>query len=484
MNFVDVVTRQARLRPEAPAIIEGARTLTYREADLLIGQLAAAIASLGIGAGDRVGLCLKDRAEFLLLFLALAKTGTVSVPMDWRAGLHAKGRTASEIGAAVVIREPDAPNLPGIACLGVDELLEAARAATSPLQHSASGGGLLQTIFRSSGTTGVPKGMVVTHDQLIARMRWMAPARYAARDDRRFSAAPLVYYAALIRCCEALYCGRTLILYPSLFTAEELIAAIDRYKPDTTFFVPTIVRRLLELAPAQGRLLPQLQNLVIRGSALQPSEKHEIARRIVPNLYDSFGSTGAGCISCLHPSEIALHADSVGRPVRGLSVEIVDEEDRPVMVGKIGRLRCRGPTVISDFDGSARDDDPEFLRDGWYYTSDLVAFDGAGYLHIEGRAADVINRGGATIYAAEIEGVLLSHSAVCEAAVLGYHAGDLGEEAAAFVVLRSPTDPGHLAGHCRARLGPDKMPRRIIIRDNLPKTASGKIRKPDLAALL
>jgi acyl-coenzyme A synthetase/AMP-(fatty) acid ligase len=372
-------------------------------------------------------------------------------------------------------------DIAGIPCLAVDALLETGAA---PIIASAPGGSRPQAILSTSGTTGSPKGIVLTHDQWIARLDAMNSILLSAPDIRRFSAGPLVYYASLYRAIQTLYTGKTLILYPPLFTPEELVAAIDRYRPDTASLVPTIARRLLALAPAKGLLLPKLRNLVIRGAALHATEKRDIAGCVAANVYDWFGSTGVGSISCLFPSEIDEHAHSVGRVFLGLTVETVDEEDRPVAVGEVGRLRCRGPTVVSTWVGPVSEGDPEFLRDGWYYTSDLASFDAEGYLYIEGRASDVINRGGATVYAGEIERVLLDHPAVCEAAVLGCPGGDLGEEIAAFVVLRDPIEIARLIGHCRDRLAPHKVPRRIIVCDSLPKTASGKIRKPDLAALL
>jgi long-chain acyl-CoA synthetase len=404
--------------------------------------------------------------------------------MDWRSAPRARAQLATGFGAALVVREADMPDIAGMPSLAIDELLRATTVTAAPAIQIAVGGARAQSILSTSGTTGAPKGMLVTYDQWIARMEGNAPIRWATPNIRCFSAGPMVFYATLARCFQTLCAGKTLILYPPLFTPQELVTAIDRYRPDTLFLVPTIVRHLLDLAPAEGMLFPNLRNLVIRGAALHATEKQEIARRIAGNVYDVLGSTGAHTISCLYPSELRQHAHSVGRVVPWLRVQIVDEEDCPVRVGGIGRLRCAGPTVISGWAGPVSKDDPEFLRDGWYYTSDLAAFDAEGYLHIEGRASDVIQRGGATVYAAEIEAVLLDHPAVQEAAVLGYSSGDLAEEVAAFVVLRVHIDTGRLIGHCRDRLGPNKVPRRIVVCENLPKTTSGKIRKRDLAALL
>lgn len=484
MNITDLVAKHARRQPDAPAIIEGARTLTYRDFDLAIGRLAAGITALGLREGDRIGICLKARSEFLALFLAIAKIGAVALLMDWRAGPHSRSELASTFDATLVVQEPDIPDIASAPCLAIDSLWQTVTAAPVPPLTSASGGGRPQAILRSSGTTGLPKGMVVTHDQWIARMTALASLKPRLPNERVFSAGALAFAFSISTSVETLCSGKTLILYPPLFTLDEFITAIERYRPDTAFLVSTLARRLLELAPADRLLLPGLRNLIIGGAALHASEKREIARHISPNLYDRLGTSGAGGISCLYPSEIFRYGETVGRVCPGVTAEVVDEEDRPAASGMIGRLRCRGPSVISGWAGPVREDDPEFLRDGWYYTSDLASFNTDGYLRIEGRAVDVINRGGAIVYATEVERVLLDHPAVCEAAVLGYPDTDLGEEIAAFVVLKAEIEVSHLTGHCRDRLAPYKVPRRMVICASLPKTSSGKLRKPDLADLL
>jgi acyl-coenzyme A synthetase/AMP-(fatty) acid ligase len=483
MNIADLITRQALLNPTAPAIVEGDRITSYGELDRLISRMAAGLVGSGVTDGDRVGLCLKDRSEFLACFLAAAKVGAIALIMDWRTVPSARTQIAKAFDVALVVREPDMPDLPGVPCVAIEDLTQRHTGKPSPVA-SAPGGGRPQTIVSSSGTTGSPKGLLVTHNQWIARMQTKGSVPLASPDIRFLSVSPLSFASNLSSSLYTLSTGKTLILYPPLFAPEELVEAIERYRPDTLFLVPTMVRYLLKIAGQGGMLLPKLRNLIIGGAALHPTEKHEIARRLALNVYDRFGAAGVGTISYLHSSQFERYGRSVGRLVRGVKAEVVDAEDRPVSTGKVGRLRCSGPTITAGWVGAVVEDQPEFLRNGWYYTSDLASFDSEGFLYIEGRASDLINRGGATIYPAEVEGVLLEHPAVREVAVLGRSAGNLGEEVVAFLVLQRPIDTGLLIGHCRDRLAPHKVPRQIIVRGSLPKTNSGKIRKRDLASLL
>jgi acyl-CoA synthetase (AMP-forming)/AMP-acid ligase II len=204
-------------------------------------------------------------------------------------------------------------------------------------------------------------------------------------------------------------------------------------------------------------------------------------RQITPNLFEIYGSVGAGPISVLRPQDLAEHADSIGRPAPTWEIEIVDDEDRALTPSESGRLRLRGPGLAAGvYSGSSGTSVAEGFRDGWYYTGDIAAFDAGGFLHLKGRASDVILRGGSNIYPDEIEAVLAEHPAVTAAGVVGRPAPELGEEVVAFVVADAAVDREQLLTHCRTRLTSYKIPAEIILVTELPMTSFGKVDRRQL----
>jgi acyl-CoA synthetase (AMP-forming)/AMP-acid ligase II len=195
----------------------------------------------------------------------------------------------------------------------------------------------------------------------------------------------------------------------------------------------------------------------------------------------------AGMITVLESDEIDAHANSVGRALPHVRIEIVDDQDQPLPTGELGSIRVRTPAVaeplsLGNGEGERRTSD--LIIDGWVYPGDVGALDERGFLTIVGRTSDLIIRGGVNVYPSEVEGVLAEHAAVAEAAVVGWPDPIIGEEVAAFVVLRSSAEPRELLAYCRSRLQPDKQPREIFVIDAMPRNANGKLMKSVLIGRL
>jgi len=205
--------------------------------------------------------------------------------------------------------------------------------------------------------------------------------------------------------------------------------------------------------------------------------------RICPNFVNFYGTTEAGGVTVLRPEDGGAAEHSVGRAVAGSTVEIVDAQDRSSPTGAVGHIRYRGKGVPAGFYKSPEASRAAF-RDGWFYPGDLGRLDEAGYLYITGRTSDRIIRGGVNIYVAEIEQVLLDHAAVRDAAVVAWPSPERGEEIAAFVVAADAVEEADILRHCKEILAPYKVPRAIFLVDDLPKSGTGKVRKPDLIARL
>ena len=339
-------------------------------------------------------------------------------------------------------------------------------------------------ISLSSGTTGCPKGALVTHRQMYERFvnQWVSLSFNVT--DRFVSVTPMYFGGGRSFTMSFLAAGATVILDPLPHTPEALTALIQTSRASVTFMVPTMLRRLLPLAKAeQGLLLPDLRRLLVSGAVLYAEEAQAMRQQITPQLLGYYASSEGGGISILQPHEIAAYADTVGRPSFRVDLEVVDEHGASMPERSIGRLRYRGPGVATTF---LDEDGRESAGDaaGWFYPGDLAAIDPQGYVTLHGREKDVIIRGGVNIYPAEVERVLMEHAAIREAAVVPWPSPALGEEVAAFIVYSQAAPEADVLAFCRAHLASYKVPSAIFPLEALPKARSDKIDKAALQAQL
>lgn len=420
MNLCHALEQHANQQPETVAIIDGQRIVNYGDLDLLVRMTASHLLELGVQPADRVGICLGDHSDHLIAMLAVARMGGVILPIDWRATASEKAALARGFGARLLLVDANDRSADVASSMALDADWHRAVANVDTRRKFLSGSKAPLLINLSSGTTGVAKEVVVSHEQLLARFTAWWKDLGLERGNRYFSALPLSFSFGRAYGLYSLIGGNTVILHPSLFSTEGLIAAIKSSRASMALFVPTMLRRLLEVHGEKNELLlPDLRYLVSGAAALAPDEKHQIVQRINPNLYEIYGSTGAGVITVLQPEDIGDHAESVGRPSTLSEIEIVDEQDHPVPPDTVGRLRCRGPQVAGTPDGQPNAaPGGEGIRGGWCYTGELAKLDDAGFILLKGRLSEVINSGGFKIHPEEIEAVLLSHPAVAEAAVV------------------------------------------------------------------
>ena len=481
MNLADLIASHARNRPTDPALVEDGQTITCIEAEQRVSALARWLHELGVRAGSVAGLCLRDSADHLLMHFAVARLAAVILPMDHRWSNAEKHDIARAFNASVVIQDPGAEPLAGIRCAFLDKACASLPPAVLPAPLTDPSQPLL--ISLSSGTTGRPKGAVVTHGQMYERFvnQWVTLSLNMS--DRFICVTPLYFGAARSFCMSALAAGGVVILDPPPHDSGELAAAINRSAATVCFLVPTQMRRLLADAPEDGRLLlPRLRLLIFGGSIVGADEALKIRGRLTPNLASYYATSEGGGISVLHPRDFAEHGDTVGRGTFRVEVEVVDDDDQVLPQNEVGRLRFRGPgvaTVFLDEEG-VRQHSPAA---GWFYPGDLGSLDSAGFISLRGREKDLIIRAGINVYPAEIERVLAAHPAVREAAVTGRPSAVHGEDIAAFVVAGTPVGADDLLAWCKARLAPYKLPREIHFLPEMPKTNFGKVRKSDIAVL-
>ena len=482
MNLADLVASHARNRPLDPAVIQGALSLSYAELDRRVSGFAARLHDLGVAAGTTVGLCLSDSVDHLVMHFAVARLGAVILPMDHRWTQVEKVEVAHAFGGRFVLLEPGAGELPGMKCLFPEPGWAEFPISALPVPPGNAEQPLL--ISLSSGTTGRPKGAVVTHGQMYERFvnQWVTLSLNVS--DRFISVTPLYFGAARSFCMSVLAAGAAVILAPPPHRPGELAAAINSSGASVCFVVPTLMRRLLaDATPGEPPLFPGLRLLIFGGSIVAGDEAARIRDRLTPNLASYYATSEGGGISVLQPREFLQHGDTVGRATFRVEVEVVDPTGQPAPHNEVGQLRFRGPGVATVFlDEHGREQrDP---AGGWFYPGDLASLDPAGFITLRGREKDKIIRGGINVYPAEIERVLCAHPAVREVAVIGAPSPVHGEEIVAFVVAGAPVAAEDLLSWCRLRLAPYKLPREILFLAELPKTNFGKVRKSELAARL
>jgi acyl-coenzyme A synthetase/AMP-(fatty) acid ligase len=480
MNLAEVIARHAAVRSDVVAMLDGDRSLTYRELDREIRQSGAYLRSLGIQPGDAVAICLKDTADHVITFLAAARLGAISVPIDWRAPTTEQSRIATALGVKLALVQAGAPAVSNVPSLPVDARWYADAGRRNASEDFPSDADAPLMIALTSGTTGAAKGMLMTHGQMHARTMPF-DAILAPGLHRYLSASPLAFSAGRGYCLTHLIRGHTVVLHPPLFSADEYIEIANRTAATVGFVVPTTLRALLALPAAARPLLPVLQALICAGAPAHPEEKHSALRQLTPHFYEIYGTVGTGPITVLSPRDIPEHAGSAGRPHDMWQVEIVDEADHALPRGIAGRLRVRGPGAALRLElGTASAG--EAVLEGWYYTGDLATLDDSGFLYLRGRASDMILRGGSNIYPEEVEAALVEHAAVAEAAVVGRPSPQLGEEVVAFVVLRACVTADELIARCRRQLSPHKLPAEIVFVSELPRTSFGKLDRKRLAS--
>jgi acyl-coenzyme A synthetase/AMP-(fatty) acid ligase len=477
MNVVGPILHFGKTRPNAPALIEGERTISYHELAMLVARTAGHLAALGLQRGDRVGLCLKDTAAHVVALLAAARLGAVAVPLDWRARPAENARFVHGLGLKRVLAEPDARLTADCPAALLDAAWHRAVALSEPGAEAPIDWHDPFVISASSGSTGAPKFTLMTHLQYHFAMAGMFEVMGLAGRHRFLSTLPLYYSGGRNSCLAHLLRGDCVILYPSLFRPGEYLDVAHRERATVGVVVPSVVRQLLATG-GDTPLLPGMTALFCTGAPLHPEEKRQALRKLTPNFHERYGTAETLVIAVLRPGDFADRAESVGQPHSLAEIEVVDDDDRPLPCGAVGRFRYRGPGLGSPLFGEPSG---ASFRGGWYYPGEIARLDERDFIFLQGRASDVIMRSGTKIYPAEIEQVLREHPDILEVAVIGQPAADNEEEVVAFVVARQALPMGELIAHCRTHLTAHKVPRRIFLVPELPRNTSGKVDKISLA---
>jgi malonyl-CoA/methylmalonyl-CoA synthetase len=466
----------------------GARRLSHRELAHACAHHVAALVARGIAPGDRVGVWTQPALETVVALIAHAAAGYVSVPIDPKLGERERAHVLADAAPrCCVAADPGAA--PG-------EALTATVIATPPraplVQRAICGAPAL--ILYTSGTTGAPKGAVLTDANLAANLDMLAEAWAWSGDDTIVHALPLFHVHGLVLgVFGSLRRGGSLCWVPR-FTPEDLAAALAAQERAVLFAVPTMYHRLCEAAERAPAIAAALRGarLLVSGSAPLSARDHRWIERIAGQRpVERYGLTET-LINCSTRADGDRRPGCVGPPLRGVELRLVDRSGEAAGAcadsraevtepGEAGEIAVRGPHVFAGY--LDRDDATRAVRDadGWFYTGDIATRDPDGQLRIVGRrSTDIIKCGGYKIGAGEVEAALLEHPAIAAAAVIGAPDADLGERIVAFVVARAPVEARALEDHVAALLSPHKRPREVHFLDELPRNAMGKVQKAKL----
>ena len=478
----ELTGRACRSRPDRPAVVFGDEVRTHAELHDRAARLASVLDASGLRAGDRVALLLHNRIEFVEALLACHRRGAVAVPINFRLAWNEIEYILADSGAVALIHDSDVPTAEIGLVLEVGEDYEAA-VAHAPRGLQAAG--LLEDdvalMCYTSGTTGRPKGALLTHRNLVAStLSWIHEMR-AGQDDVWLSGQPLFHIGGINGLLPFLVLGATVILTPSTtFDPEAMLGLIEAHGVTMCIFVPTQWATICT-SDSVARVHPRQLRVAMWGASPAPLHTLEAMARAFPHaaIVSAYGQTEmSGATTLLKGPDSTRKMGSVGRPMLGVELRVVDDDLRDVPIGEVGEVVYRGPNVMAGYHRQPDATEEAFAGD-WFHSGDLARFDDERYLWLVERKKDLIVSGGENVYPAEVERVLLDHPTVSEAAVIGVPHPRWVETPVAFVVLAGGRDVGEaeLIAHCRQYLAGFKKPSAIVVVDELPRNAGGKVLK-------
>jgi acyl-coenzyme A synthetase/AMP-(fatty) acid ligase len=481
MNIAQPIALHARYRASKAALIDGDRVMTYAELNEAVGRTAAHLASLGIRPGDDVAVALQDHIGTPVMWFSLAHLGARLLPMDWRWMPAEQQLFVDTFRPRLMLAEPNRKTPEGVATAVHDAGWQEAVARARPDLPMAAGGDMPATVYISSGTTGVPKAYAHSHRSFLEVLSTHWIGLGVSEVDRNLSTLPLAFTAGRSIAMSTLLCGGTFVLNPAFVEPEGVLAVIRRYGINAMTCAPGLLRGLLELVPPEGLLLPDFRRLVSVGALLFPDEIRRVRSSITPHLCNYYGSAGGGSASAISGDDLNRKPGSVGRPMYGIELEIVDDDDRVLPAGETGHLRYRGFGLSLGL--LPPDPADQSIRDGWHYPGDYAFLDDEGFIFLQGRNSDMINAGGMIVFAPEVERAIIACAGVKEAAVVGILGDRSDEEIVAAVVADGGVDEAAIMSQLRRVLAAYKRPRRIRLVEALPRNSNGKLIASAIAAL-
>jgi len=497
INVGDWIRKWSSLQPHKTALIFEDRPFTYQEVTLRTNQLCHFLLDRGVEKGDRVSVLLYNCHQYLEVFFALSKIGALLVPLNWRLAEPELEFILKDSGTRMIIFDPEfeetvATVRPHLSLsdrdyIGIRSpcppwaedyekgLLEFP--SKEPQLPCPAGGEDPHILMYTSGTTGIPKGAVLSHRKTFFNVLNADMFYHLTPKDIMMVSRPLFHSGGLlVEAAPVLYKGGTLIL-KKRFRSREILETIQKYRVTLLEMAATVYQFILQECDLRQYDLSSIRGYFTGGERVPRAMLEEYYGKGI-TLSQIFGQTEASTITFLPPADAAVKIGSVGLPVFHGEVRIVDKKGKEVGPGEIGEIIVKGPTVMSGY-WNRPELTAETIRDGWLHTGDLARMDGEGYIYIVDREKDMYISGGENVYPAEVEKVLHTHPKIFDAGVVGIPDERWGEVGKAFIVLKpgETMSNGEVFEFLTGRMAKYKIPKYVEYVEELPKTASGKIQK-------
>lgn len=504
----DYLTYFSRQQPEVPCAIQHGRELTYRQLESHCARLANALLDAGLTKGDRFGFLDRNSIEGVIVYMAGSMAGLVPVPLNWRLAPQEWQYILSDAGAVAIICEAEF-------CGGIDSIrneLNCVRDYISingadspdwcdfygfygaqPSTHPTNRADDRDVFYQmyTSGTTGKPKGAMLTHYSVISNAMQTQPFfRESLGPGRKtLIVMPMFHAGATSFVIGSIAAGATMVIHRE-FSAEGVADALSGDDITVVNLVPAMIQAMLtDVANIRERDFSALQAIIYGASSISEHTLREAIATFSCDFYQGFGQTESSAVITFMTADdhrAALSGKtglllSAGRPVVGTEVRIVDANNRELPAGESGEITMRGPQIMKGY-CNLPDATAEAIRDGWLYTGDVGKVDEDGYLYVQDRTKDMIITGGENVYPREVENVLFEHPDILDVAVIGLPDKSFGESVTCIVVAREGCvlEVNDLVAFCRGRIGGYKIPRRLEKVAELPRNASGKVLKTEL----
>ena len=501
-NFVCLLEDNARRLGAKPALVWDGGALSWAELDQRASGFAHFLAAKGAGPGDRIATLIPNHWSFAVALLGILKLGATAAALHPTLKPEELAEVMADLQPRLLVEDATADP-----STGAPALAEGSRSGFHPTGVGSTGspqvvegptglpvglhGGSWKTkrftsaaavIVYTSGSTARPKGAVFGHDAFtFANRSWGGPVMGITPDDIVLGVLPFAHnYGMNSSLLAPLLYGATVVIIEH-YSPESVLEIIGKRRVTVFPGVATMFRRVLNSPAFAGTDLSSLR-LAVSGAAPCPWELCEEWRaKTGTRILRGYGMTEVPrpiSYSSDDPKEVA---EAIGRAIPDARLRVVDDEGRPVAEGEVGELWIHSPGATSGY-LNALEETREVLSEGWFKTGDLVSISVQGFVQIVGRKRERILRGGYSVFPQEVERVLLSHPAIAEAAVVGVPSADLNEEVAAFVTLKpgAAANADELSRYCQEHLAHFKFPRHVVIVDELPKGAAGKVIKAEL----